>query len=197
MDAKLILHRYLDKQRQALLAKLDGVDERDVRWPMTPTGTNLLGLIKHVASNELGYFGEVFDRPSNVPLPWFDEDAEINADMWATAEESREDIIALYQQAAAHADATIEALSLESPGRVPWWPAAREQVTLQQIMVYVTAEIARHAGHADIIRELIDDAAGDNDGNLPDQSAREWASYRLRLEEAATEAAQRIEGGRP
>ena len=197
MDAKLILHRYLDKQRQALLAKLDGVDERDVRWPMTPTGTNLLGLIKHVASNELGYFGEVFDRPSNVPLPWFDEDAEINADMWATAEESREDIIALYQQAAAHADATIEALSLESPGRVPWWPPDREQVTLQQIMVYVTAEIARHAGHADIIRELIDDAAGDNDGNLPDQSAREWASYRLRLEEAATEAAQRVEGGRP
>jgi len=197
MDAKLILHRYLDKQRQALLAKLDGVDERDVRWPMTPTGTNLLGLIKHVASNELGYFGEVFDRPSNVPLPWFDEDAEINADMWATAEESREDIIALYQQAAAHADATIQALSLESPGRVPWWPSDREQVTLQQIMVYVTAEIARHAGHADIIRELIDDAAGDNDGNLPDQSAREWASYRLRLEEAATEAAQRVEGGRP
>ena len=98
MDAKLMLHRYLDKQRRALLAKLDGVDERDVRWPMTPSGTNLLGLVKHVASNELGYFGEVFDRPSNVPLPWFAEGAEINADMWATAEESREDIIALYQQ---------------------------------------------------------------------------------------------------
>ena len=195
MDAKLILHRYLDKQRQALLAKLDGVDERDVRWPMTPTGTNLLGLIKHVASNELGYFGEVFDRPSNVPLPWFDEDAEINADMWATAEESREDIIALYQQAAAHADATIQALSLESPGRVPWWPPDREQVTLQQIIVYVTAEIARHAGHADIIRELIDGAAGDNDGNLSDQTAQEWASYRSRLEEAAIEAGQRVDGG--
>jgi hypothetical protein len=99
MDAKLMLHRYLDRQRQALLAKLDGVGERDVRWPMTPTGTNLLGLVKHVASIELGYFGEVFDRPSNVPLPWFDEGAGINADMWATAEESRADLIALYQQA--------------------------------------------------------------------------------------------------
>jgi hypothetical protein len=197
MDAKLMLHRYLDKQRKALLAKLDGVDEHDVRWPMTPSGTNLLGLVKHVASNELGYFGEVFDRPSNVPLPWFAEGAEINADMWATAEESREDIIALYQQAAAHADATIQALSLESPGRVPWWPPDREQVTLQQIIVYVTAEIARHAGHADIIRELIDGAAGDNDGNLPDQTAQEWASYRSRLEEAATEAAQRVDGGQP
>ena len=197
MDAKRIIHGYLVRQRQGLLAKLDGLSERDVRWPMTPTGTNLLGLVKHVASIELGYFGEVFERSSDIPLPWFDNDAEINADMWATAEESREHIIALYQQAAAHADATIQALSLESPGRVPWWPPDREQVTLQQIMVYVTAEIARHAGHADIIRELIDGAAGDNDGNLPDQTAQEWASYRSRLEEAATEAAQRVDGGQP
>ena len=193
MDPKRILHRYLDNQRKALVAKLDGVGERDVRWPMTRTGTNLLGLVKHVASIELGYFGEVFDRPSNVPLPWFDEGAETNADMWATAEEPREDIVALYQRAAVHADATIEALTLDSPGRVPWWPPERQQVTLQQIMVHVTAEIARHAGHADIIRELIDGAAGDNDGNLPDQTAQEWASYRRRLEEAAAEAAQRAE----
>ncbi|HEY6811804.1 MAG TPA: DinB family protein [Propionibacteriaceae bacterium] len=194
MDPKQIMHRYLDKQRQALLAKLDGVSERDVRWPMTPTGTNLLGLAKHVASIELGYFGEVFDRPSHIPLPWFDDGAEINADMWATAEESREEIITLYQRAAVHADATIEALSLDSPGRVLWWPPEREQVTLQQVMVHVTAEIARHAGHADIIRELIDGNAGDNDGNVPDQTAQEWASYRLRLEEAAAEAAEAAQG---
>jgi hypothetical protein len=197
VDPKQILHRYLDKQRKALLAKLDGVGERDVRWPMTQTGTNLLGLVKHVASIELGYFGEVFDRPSNVPLPWFDEGAEINADMWATAEESRTDIVSLYERAAVHADATIEALSLDSRGRVPWWPPNREQVTLQQIMVHVTAEIARHAGHADIIRELIDGAAGDNDGNVPDQTAQEWTSYRLRLEEAAAEGARRAEAARP
>ena len=95
MDQKQIIHRYLGIQRDALLAKLDGLGERDVRWPMTPTGTNLLGLVKHVASVELGYFGEVFDRPSDVPLLWLDDDAEINADMWATADESREEIVAL------------------------------------------------------------------------------------------------------
>jgi uncharacterized damage-inducible protein DinB len=195
MDPKQIIHRYLDKQRLALLEKLDGLGERDVRWPMTQTGTNLLGLVKHVASVELGYFGEVFDRPSNVPLPWLDEGAETNADMWVRAEEAREDIVALYRRAAEHADATIEALQLDSRGRVPWWPAERQQVTLQQIMVHFTVEVARHAGHADIIRELIDGAAGDNDGNLPDQTAQEWASYRLRLEEAAMEAAQRVGGG--
>ena len=193
MDQKRIIHQYLDKQRRALLQKLDDVDERAVRWPMTGTGTNLLGLVKHVASIELGYFGEVFERSSDIPLPWFDNDAEINADMWATAEESRDEIVTLYQRAAAHADATIEALALDSPGRVPWWPPEREQVTLQQIMVHVTAEIARHAGHSDILRELIDGNAGDNDGNVPDQTAQEWASYRLRLEEAAAQAAQRAE----
>jgi hypothetical protein len=198
VDPKRIIHRYLDKQRTALLAKLDGVDERAVRWPMTQTGTNLLGLVKHVAGIELGYFGEVFDRPSDIQLPWLAEDAETNADMWATAEESREDIVALYQRAAVHADATIEALTLDSPGRVRWWwPAERQQVTLQQIMVHVTVEIARHAGHADIVRELIDGAAGDNDGNLPDQTAQEWATYRLRLEEAAVEATQRAEMSDP
>jgi hypothetical protein len=196
MDPKRIVHRYLDEQRTALLAKLDGVSERDVRWPMTPTGTNLLGLVKHVASIELGYFGEVFDRPSHIPLPWFDDDAESNADMWATADESREEIITLYERAAAHADATIEALQLDSPGLVPWWPSERAQVTLHQIMVHVTAEIARHAGHADIIRELIDGNAGDNDGNLPDQNAHEWASYRVRLEKAAAKAAQRVQDAR-
>jgi hypothetical protein len=77
------------------------------------------------------------------------------------------------------------------------WSADRQQVTLYQIMVHVTAEIARHAGHADIVRELIDGAAGDNDGNVPEQTAQEWANYRLRLEEAATEAAQRAVSARP
>jgi uncharacterized damage-inducible protein DinB len=188
MDQKQIIHRYLRISRDALLAKLDGLSERDVRWPMTQTGTNLLGLVKHVASVELGYFGEVFDRPSNLPLLWLNEDAEINADMWATADESREEVVTLYQQAAAHADETIAALTLESPGLVPWWPPERHHVTLQQIMVHVSVEMARHAGHADILRELIDGAAGNNDGNLPDQTAEQWAAYRQRLEKAAVEA---------
>jgi len=193
MDAKQVLHRYLAKERDVLLAKLDGLGEREVRWPMTQTGTNLLGLVKHVASVELGYFGEVFDRPSNIPLPWLEEGAEINADMWATAEESRADVVRLYAQGTEHADATIAALPLEAPGLVPWWPPERQHVTLQQIMVHMCVEVARHAGHADIIRELIDGAAGDNDGSLPDQTAAEWSTYRAQLERSAIEAAQRME----
>ena len=188
-DPKETLHRYLQRQRAALLAKLDGLGERDVRWPMTPTGTSLLGLLKHTASVSLGYFGETFDRPSGRALPWLDDDlAETNADMWATASESRAEIIELYEFAAAHSDGTIEALDADSPGLVPWWPKERQQVTLHQILVHMTVELARHAGHADILRELIDGAAGDNNGNLPDLPAEEWAELRRRIEQAAIEA---------
>ena len=156
---------------------------------MTPTGTNLLGLVKHVASVQIGYFGEVFDRPHGLALPWFDDDAEVNADMWATADETREEILELHRISARHSDATIEALDLDSPGLVPWWGPDREHVTLHQILVHVTVETARHAGHADIIREMIDGSAGNNDGNLPEMTAAEWATYRERLERAADEAA--------
>lgn len=190
-DPKATLHRYLRTQRATLIAKLDGLGERDLRWPMTPTGTNLLGIVKHVASVQLGYFGEVFNRPADRALPWFDDGAETNADMWATAEETREEILQLHQESADHADATIAVLDLDSPGRVPWWPPARQRVTLHQILVHMTVETARHAGHADIIRELIDGSAGNNDGNLPQQTAADWRAYRTRLEEAAVQAAER------
>src|SRR3984893_9561880 len=107
---KADLQRYLQAGREALLWKLTGLSEYDVRRPMTPTGTNLLGLIKHVASVELGYFGASFGRPFPEPIQWYEEGAEPNADMWATAEETREQIVAFYHRAWAHADATIESL---------------------------------------------------------------------------------------
>jgi hypothetical protein len=188
MTPKAILHRSLRVQRDHLLAKLDGLGERDVRWPMTPTGTNLLGLVKHVASVQLGYFGEVFGRPADRALPWLDEDAEINADMFATADETREEIVDLHRFSAAHSDATIETLDLDSPGVVPWWPPERREVTLQQILINMTVETARHAGHADIIRELLGGSAGNSDGNLPELTAAEWSDYRSRLERAAEAA---------
>jgi hypothetical protein len=189
-DEKATLVHYLTAERDALLWKLDGLSEYDVRRPLTPTGTNLLGLVKHVASVASGSFGAVFGRPFDEPLPWFAEDAPANADMWATADESREQIVGLYRRAWAHADATIEALPLDAPGRVPWWPADRADVTLHLILVRMIAETARHAGHADIVRETIDGAAGDRPGgaNLPSGDQGWWESYREQLEEAARSA---------
>jgi uncharacterized damage-inducible protein DinB len=189
-DPKDHLRHYLQIARDALLWKLDGLSEYDVRRPLTPTGTNLLGLVKHVASVELGYFWDIFGRPSDEPLPWYAEDAEPNADMWATADETREQIIGLYHRAWAHADATIDALPLDAPGRVPHWPDERAQVTLHQILVHVIAETHRHAGHADVVRELIDGTVGlrvDND-NMAEGDEAWWADYQARLESAARAA---------
>ncbi|GAB2476541.1 DinB family protein [Streptosporangium sandarakinum] len=189
-DPKSDLHRYLKVAREALLWKLDGLSEYDIRRPMTPTGTNLLGLVKHVAGTEAGYFGDVFGRPFPEPLPWMEDDAEANADMWATAEESRDEIVALYRRVWAHSDATIEALELDAAGRVPWWPDGRNEVTLHRILIHMIAETDRHAGHADIVRELIDGAAGlrQDGSNLPPGDRSWWEEYRARLEHVAQEA---------
>jgi uncharacterized damage-inducible protein DinB len=186
-DPKSELHRYLRVARDALIWKLDGLSDYDVRRPMTPTGTNLLGLVKHVASVEAGYLGETFDRPFPEPLPWFEDDAEPNADMWASADESREQIVSFYRRVWAHSDVTIDTLALDAVGHVPHWPPERNEVTLHQILVHMIAETDRHAGHADIVRELIDGKAGlraDNDNMAPGDEAW-WAAYRDRLEQVA------------
>ncbi|WP_426997018.1 DinB family protein [Pseudarthrobacter sp. N5] len=190
MNDKSTLLRYLRLRREQLLAKLDGLSEYDVRRPLTPTGTNLLGLVKHVASVELGYFGEVFGRPCAKALPWLDDGAQPDADMWVTPEESREQIVELHRFSAAHSDATIEALALDAPGDVPWWPEDRRHVTLHQILVHMCVETAQHLGHADILRELIDGSAGQGPGdpNLPQRDATEWAEHRARVEAAARAA---------
>lgn len=191
-DPKNDLHRYLQTARDALLWKLDGLSEYEIRRPLTPTGTNLLGLVKHLAGVEAGYFGEVFGRPFGEPMPWMEDDSEDNADMWATEDESRDDIIGLYRRVWQHADATIAALAIDATGRVPWWPDERSEATLHQVLVHVIAELNRHVGHADIVREIIDGAAGLRDGglNLPSGDQKWWEDYRNRLEETARRAAQ-------
>ncbi len=190
MDEKSTLREYLRLCRAALLAKLDGLGEYDVRRPMTPTGTNLLGLVKHVAYVQLGYFGEVFGRPSGRPYPWDVEGAEEGVDLWAAPEESRAEVFELYASAAAHADATIEALPLDAVGEVPWWPPEYREVTLRHLLVHMIAEAHRHAGHADIIRELIDGSVGllnGNDNMAPGDRAW-WENHRDRLERIARAA---------
>lgn len=184
-DPKDTLKRYLQIHREAVLWKLDGLSERQIRWPMTPTGTNLLGLVKHLASIELGYFGDTFGRPHGEHLPWHGPDADPNDDLWATADQPREEIVALYHRAWAHSDATIDALDLDATGSVPWWPEERRAVTLHQILVHVTAETARHAGHADIVRELTDGTVGmrPDATNIPDDE--DWPAYVARLRAVA------------
>jgi hypothetical protein len=157
-----------------------------VRRPLTPTGTNLLGLVKHLALVEIGYFGDTFGRPFPDLPAWADPEE----DMWAAADQSREDIIGLYRRAWEHADATITELALDAPGRVPWW-GEHGDVTLHLILIHEIAETARHAGHADIVREVIDGAVGLREGtdNMPPVDQAGWKSYYEKVEGAAREAA--------
>lgn len=188
-EPKSKLHRYLQEGREVVVWKLDGLGNYDIRRPLVRTGTNLLGIVKHLTYVEFGYFGPVFNRPMGVQNPWFEADAQPNVDMWATPEESREDVVGLYRRAWEVSDATIEALDLDSPGIVPWWGGV--DVTLHTILVHVIAETHRHAGHADVVRELIDGSAGfaDGDSNMPPEDPEWWASYRDRVEQAAKQAA--------
>jgi uncharacterized damage-inducible protein DinB len=187
-DAKTNLRDYLQDAREVLLWKLDGLSEYDVRRPLVATGTNLLGLVKHLAAGELGYFGDTFGRPCPGQPSWDDSDADWA--LFAEPDESREFITGRYRRAWAHADLTISELPLDAIGHVPWWPADTNEVTLHQILVHMTVETGRHAGHADIIRELIDQTVGltARNSNLPQRDQARWSSYRDRIERAARES---------
>jgi hypothetical protein len=172
---------YLHTARDAVVWKLDGLSEYDVRRPIVPTGTNLLGLVKHLTRTELNYFGPVFGRPVGQPDAW-SGGIEENADFFARVDETREDIVDGYRRACAAADETITVLDLDSPGTVPWWP--NPAVTLYGVLVHVTTETCRHAGHADIVRELIDGQVGYATwgSNLPEHDDAWWRAYRDRVE---------------
>ncbi|OKK08116.1 type I restriction endonuclease subunit M [Streptomyces sp. CB03234] len=185
--AKDTLHGRLRRDREALLWKLDGLSEYDARRPLTATGTNLLGLVKHVASVEARYFGEVFDRSSPEPLPrWQDHNG---SDLWATADENRDQIIEFYRRTWEHSDATINELPLDAPGHVPWWLEPYPNTNLFAIMVHVLGETNRHAGHADILREDVDGRTGmrpEHEMQI-DEEARD--AYCAKIEQAARSAA--------
>jgi hypothetical protein len=188
VDLKLTLCEYLTNQRDALLWKLDGVSEKDLRMPMTVSGTNLLGVVKHLAGIEAEYFGDCVGRPFPHPMPWWADDAEPNADMWATAEESPEHIIGLYRRATEWADTNIAALPLDAPAHVPWWEP--KDTTLYRLLVHMIAETARHAGHLDILREAVDGRLGmrPTTPNLPRVDEDWWPDYVARLRKIAENA---------
>ncbi len=183
-DLKAELHHSLQASRAGLLSRLEGLGEYDLRRPLTPTGTNLLGLVKHLAGLEYAYLGESFDRAAPETMSWV-EDGSIwdGADMWATADETSAYLVGLYQRACAHADQTIAELDLLTPGQVAHWPADRRDTTLGVLLVRMVGETAHHAGHADIVRELIDGRAGPDHDQVLDGTT--WPTYVARIQAAA------------
>ena len=187
--AKDYLHSDLREMRATMIWKLEGLSEYDARRPLTATGTNLLGMIKHLSVAESWYFGEVFGRPFPGHWPRWDDPAGHLDQMWAAAGESRAWIVDRYRRAWDHSDATISALAIDAPGHVPWWP--RPDVKLFNILVHMVTETSRHAGQADILREQLDGAVG-FDADSADRHGRDvafWEAHRTKVEEAARAAA--------
>jgi uncharacterized damage-inducible protein DinB len=184
-DPKATLVDGLGRLNEQVLHKLEGLSEYDLRRPMTPTGTNLLGLVKHLASVQAGYFGETFGRPFPDDLPFDDDDPQ--ADLYATAEETSDSIREFYRASWRHARETFAERELDSVGRVPWW--SDPEVSLHQILVHMTNETARHAGHLDIVREMIDGAVGRSAGDANIIGGYDWPAYVEKLETLAREAA--------
>ena len=179
-DAKAVLKDYLQGARDTLVWKLDGLSERELRLPRTPTGLNLLGIVKHALNSEVAYFGPTFGRAWPTPQELVPADGrDPQADWYATAQETSAGLVALYRRVQAFADETIDALPLEAVGRVAHWGDA--EVTLHEVMVHKTVDLQRHAGHADVLREQVDGSAGllRHRSNLPDDV--DWPAYVARL----------------
>jgi uncharacterized damage-inducible protein DinB len=145
----------LQRHRDAVLWKVEGLDDEQLRRPMTPSGTTLLGLVKHLGAVEYAWFCETFGRETE-PLPFDDDDPE--ADLRVEPHETTADVVAFYRRAWAAADAVIEETGLEETGKA-WFG---EDVSLRWVMIHLVEETARHAGHVDVVRELLDGATGDH-----------------------------------
>ncbi|MGH2808387.1 MAG: DinB family protein [Actinomycetota bacterium] len=154
-DEKETLHFSLKRHRNAVLWKLEGLDDDQLRRPMTPSGTNIIGLVKHLASVEYTWFCQTFGRESHA-VP-FDE-ADPDADMRAAPGETTAAIVDYYARARADSDRVIDELDCDTTGTA--WSG--ETVSLRWVLVHMVEETARHAGHIDIVRELIDGATGDH-----------------------------------
>ena len=159
-DEKETLYVALDRHRDVLLWKLEGLDDEQLRRPMTPSGTTVLGLLKHLAAVEYGWFCQTFGRPTEPRVEALDAAVETDpdADWRVEPDESTADVLAFYARARAAADRAIQETDLEATGTS--WNG--RTVSMRWVLVHMLEEVARHAGHLDILRELIDGATGDH-----------------------------------
>jgi uncharacterized damage-inducible protein DinB len=178
------LQQYLQQARRSVVRTLEGLSEYDVRRPLVPSGTNLLGVVKHLIGIELSYLSTCVGRTPPMTLPWV-EDGSIweSADMWATADESRQYLLDLYRSACQESDASLAALSLDAPAHVSWWSEGERDTTFGHLVVRVLEDTAQHAGQCDVVREMIDGLGGSDAADIGDEEW--WTTYVGKIQAAA------------
>lgn len=153
---KEVLEGFLDHYRATVLDLCRGLSEEDLRRSVVPSGTSLLGIVKHLAWVELGWFVE---NVANEPVPHpFDLDADPDADFHPLEDETAEDVFELYRSACDRARRALAAASLDDP--IPN-PGRSRDFNVRWVVVHMIEETARHVGHADVIRELVDGTTGE------------------------------------
>lgn len=145
-----VAHAFLKFQRHCVLKKAEGLTEDQLRRPMVVSGTSLLGLIQHLTEAERLWFDHHLGGND-----WSEED---ELDMAVPAELTAEDVIQGYRAAIADSDRAIEAAG--DPQKLMAIPIDGMTMSLRWILAHMTTETARHAGHADILREQIDGITG-------------------------------------
>lgn len=162
----------LDRHRDVVLWKLDGLDDEQLRRRVVPSGTSLLGLVKHLAAVEYSWFCQTFGVETE-PLPFSDEDPD--ADLRVEPHESTADVLSFYARARAASDQVIDDHDVADLGTA-WFG---DPVSLRWVLIHMVEETARHAGHMDVVRELIDGTTGDHRPDPPviNSTSRKLGGY--------------------
>jgi uncharacterized damage-inducible protein DinB len=147
-----LLERWLDFERDAVLRKIEGASDRDARAAAVPSGVSLLGILKHLANTEQGWFHVVFANEAPFMI---DDPSDPDADWRVGPDETAETLAALYRTMCARSREIVDSASLDDVATYPG-----KDMTLRWIVVHMIEETARHAGHADVIREILDGATG-------------------------------------
>jgi uncharacterized protein DUF664 len=155
-----MLESFLDAYRGTILWKLRGLSDEDLRKVIVPSGWSPLGMVKHLGYVEQNWFRTRLAGEKDLPVPWTEQDPD--ADMRVEPYETTEEVFQFYRDQCERSRKIAGGRSLED--LAVEWPADRPpelRPNLRWIYIHMIEETARHAGHIDIVRELIDGAVGD------------------------------------
>ena len=156
----------LERQRAILVWKCGGLDATGLRATLAPSSITLGGLLKHLALVEDDYFSRrVLGRELGSPWDTVDWDADPDWEWHSAAEDTPEQLMALWQDAVARSRSAVkEALADGGLERLSGGitNSRGESPSLRRILIDMIEEYARHAGHADVIRESVDGLVGED-----------------------------------